>query len=258
MTRLYWVILGFTVFVTGFIDFYWVILGITVFITGFREVLLVFTRLYWVLLGFTGLYRVVLGLPGFTGSLLFFTGFHEVSLIFTVFFYWILLDYTGLYWVILNLTRFYCILLVYIRFSLFLLDFTGLEFDYDRLEWVQLGFTRHWPGLGHRPKTVLEVFAPSSTSYCASRPKSNATNRRKKQRKKKRPAYLLVGAQVGHGLLLGLTFALVAMVLEPDLDLRRRQVDETGQVFAFRRRQVFLLLEAPLQFVHLIHRRRRR
>ena len=32
-------------------------------------------------------------------------------------------------------------------------------------------------------------------------------------------AYLLVGAHVGHGLLLGLPLALVAVILEPDLDL---------------------------------------
>ena len=38
-------------------------------------------------------------------------------------------------------------------------------------------------------------------------------------------AYLLVGAHVGHGLLLGLPLALVAMVLEPDLDLNELLVN---------------------------------
>lgn len=44
---------------------------------------------------------------------------------------------------------------------------------------------------------------------------------------------------------------LVATVLEPDLDLRGGQLDAVRHVFSLRRRQVALLLEAPLQLVHL-------
>lgn len=47
---------------------------------------------------------------------------------------------------------------------------------------------------------------------------------------------------------------LVAVVLEPDLDLRRRQPNETGQVLALGGGQVPLLLEPPLQFERLLLR----
>lgn len=48
-----------------------------------------------------------------------------------------------------------------------------------------------------------------------------------------------------------LTFALVAVVLEPDFHLSRCQVYHAGQVLSLRCRQILLLLEPPLQFVHL-------
>ena len=41
------------------------------------------------------------------------------------------------------------------------------------------------------------------------------------------------------------------MVLEPDLDLRRGQVDEAGQVLPLGRGEVLLRLEASLQLVDL-------
>lgn len=43
----------------------------------------------------------------------------------------------------------------------------------------------------------------------------------------------------------------VPMVLEPDFDLRRRQIDHAGQMFPFRGRQVPGLLEPSLQLVSL-------
>lgn len=43
----------------------------------------------------------------------------------------------------------------------------------------------------------------------------------------------------------------VPMVLEPDFDLRRRQIDHAGQMFPFRSRQVPRLLEPSLQLVSL-------
>lgn len=46
-------------------------------------------------------------------------------------------------------------------------------------------------------------------------------------------------------------FGLVAVILEPDLDLRRGQVDEVGQMLPFGGRQVALLAESTLQFVSL-------
>jgi hypothetical protein len=46
-------------------------------------------------------------------------------------------------------------------------------------------------------------------------------------------------------------FGLVAVILEPDLDLRRGQVDEVGQMLTFGGRQVALLAESTLQFVSL-------
>ena len=60
-----------------------------------------------------------------------------------------------------------------------------------------------------------------------------------------------VARGVGHGLLLGEPLVLVAVVLEPDLDLRRGQVDEAGEVLPLGSREVFLRLEPPLQFVDL-------
>ena len=52
-------------------------------------------------------------------------------------------------------------------------------------------------------------------------------------------------------LLLTRLLQLVAVVLEPDLNLRRRQAQDARQVFALRRRQVALLSEALLQLVGL-------
>ena len=52
-------------------------------------------------------------------------------------------------------------------------------------------------------------------------------------------------------LILTLAFALVAPVLEPDFHLRRRQLQHVGQLLALGRREVALLFEAPLEFVHL-------
>lgn len=46
-------------------------------------------------------------------------------------------------------------------------------------------------------------------------------------------------------------FGLVAVILEPDLDLRRGQVDDVGQMLPFGGRQVALLAESTLQFVSL-------
>ena len=41
------------------------------------------------------------------------------------------------------------------------------------------------------------------------------------------------------------------MILEPDFDLGRRQIDEIRQLFSFRRRQILLLLKPALQLVDL-------
>ena len=60
-----------------------------------------------------------------------------------------------------------------------------------------------------------------------------------------------VARGVRHGLLLGEPLVLVAVVLEPDLDLRRGQVDEAGQVLPLGRGEVLLRLEASLQLVDL-------
>ena len=60
-----------------------------------------------------------------------------------------------------------------------------------------------------------------------------------------------VARGVRHGLLLCEPLVLVAVVLEPDLDLRRSQVDEAGQVLSLGRGEVFLRLEASLQLVDL-------
>lgn len=56
---------------------------------------------------------------------------------------------------------------------------------------------------------------------------------------------------VRHCLLLCLPLVLVSVVLEPDLDLRRAQVDQGGQMLALGGREVLLLLKAALQFVDL-------
>ena len=53
------------------------------------------------------------------------------------------------------------------------------------------------------------------------------------------------------GLVLPLSFALVAAVLEPDLHLVRGELQGGGQVLPLRRGQVALLLEAPLQLEDL-------
>ena len=64
-----------------------------------------------------------------------------------------------------------------------------------------------------------------------------------------------VARGVRHGLLLGEPLVLVAVVLEPDLDLRRGQVDEAGEVLPLGGREVLLRLEASLQLVDLhVHR----
>ena len=52
-------------------------------------------------------------------------------------------------------------------------------------------------------------------------------------------------------LILTESLQLVATVLEPDLHLLRRQLQQLGQLVAFRSRQVALLLESRLQFVDL-------
>jgi len=57
-------------------------------------------------------------------------------------------------------------------------------------------------------------------------------------------------SQVESALLAGL-LQLVAVVLEPDLHLRRRQAQDAGEVLALRRRQVALLAEAALQLERL-------
>lgn len=50
-------------------------------------------------------------------------------------------------------------------------------------------------------------------------------------------------------------FRFVAMVLEPNLHLRRRQVDHAGQMLALRCGQVAGLLEAPFQLERLCFRK---
>ena len=55
----------------------------------------------------------------------------------------------------------------------------------------------------------------------------------------------------GHGLLLGGPLHLVAVVLEPDLHLCGGEVDEARQLLDLGGAQVLLLLEPPLQLVHL-------
>lgn len=52
-------------------------------------------------------------------------------------------------------------------------------------------------------------------------------------------------------LVLSLSFAFVAAILEPNLDLRRGELEEARQVFPLRCRQVTLLLEPSLQLVNL-------
>ena len=69
-----WVLLGFTVFFSGFNGFHWIALNST--------------RFYLVLVSFTGFYRVLLG---FTGSYWVLPSF-----------LWILLDFSGSYWVIMG------------------------------------------------------------------------------------------------------------------------------------------------------------
>src|SRR6218665_193076 len=44
---------------------------------------------------------------------------------------------------------------------------------------------------------------------------------------------------------------LVAVVLEPDLDLGRRQTDTTGQLVSLGRREIALLLESFFEFIDL-------
>ena len=41
------------------------------------------------------------------------------------------------------------------------------------------------------------------------------------------------------------------MILEPDFDLSRGQIDEIGQLLSLRRGEIFLLLESPFQLVDL-------
>lgn len=53
------------------------------------------------------------------------------------------------------------------------------------------------------------------------------------------------------GLVLPLPLALVSPVLEPDLDLGGRQFEDVGQLLAFGRREVALLLKPSLQLVDL-------
>jgi len=62
---------------------------------------------------------------------------------------------------------------------------------------------------------------------------------------------LAAGRLDGLAVVLGEPFALVPMVLEPDLHLGRCQLNAVGQTLSFGRRQVGSLFEAALQFVNL-------
>lgn len=59
-----------------------------------------------------------------------------------------------------------------------------------------------------------------------------------------------VGSQL-QGFILPLPLALVPSVLEPDFHLGGGELEHTGEVLPFRRREVFLLLKSSLQFKHL-------
>lgn len=59
-----------------------------------------------------------------------------------------------------------------------------------------------------------------------------------------------MGCQL-QGFVLPLPLAFVASVLEPDFHLGGGELEHAGQVLPFGSREVFLLLEAPLQLKHL-------
>lgn len=53
------------------------------------------------------------------------------------------------------------------------------------------------------------------------------------------------------GLILALSFTLIASVLKPDFHLSGGEFEHIGQMISLRSREIFLLLEASLELVHL-------
>lgn len=63
-------------------------------------------------------------------------------------------------------------------------------------------------------------------------------------------AIVLLHLLLGH-FVLGLPFHFISVVLKPNFNLSRSQVNHAGQMLPFRRGEVLLLLEASLELVHL-------
>ena len=121
---LYQVLLGFTRFLLGSIQFNWFLQSLKRFhlvslgFTVFYQVLLGFTGLYWVVLGCTGLYWVLLGFTGFKGCRLRRVIFHFISRFFNddrrVFIF--VLPKRDYFW---SEPTFYCLSVCWVSFFLF-------------------------------------------------------------------------------------------------------------------------------------------
>ncbi len=98
--------------------------------------------------------------------------------------------------------------------------YTGVGCMAAALAWLSV-FHQHWHG--HPPRRLLLLLTG---------------------------AIVLLHVLLGH-FVLGLPFHFISVVLKPNFNLSRSQVNHAGQMFPFRRGEVLLLLEPSLKLVHL-------